>query len=170
MKRWQIIGFVFTGILGVILHFLYDYTGSVLVSLFSAVNESIFEHTKLLFFPMLVYAIIENRNIGLRYRNFMCVKLIGILLGVILTPVLYYTINGAFGMTPDWVNIGIFFIVDGLAYAFETWIMKNSCISCKNPGKVMWVLGLMVILYVVFTFIPPHIPFFQDPITGTYGI
>lgn len=39
LKRWQIAGFIFTGIAGVLLHFLYDLTGqSILVAPFSAVN------------------------------------------------------------------------------------------------------------------------------------
>lgn len=42
------VGFVFTGVLGILLHFLFDWTnGSVVAALFSAVNESIWEHTKL---------------------------------------------------------------------------------------------------------------------------
>ena len=50
--RWQLAGFIFTAVLGVLLHFLYDWTNeSLVVALFSAVNESTFEHMKLLFFP-----------------------------------------------------------------------------------------------------------------------
>lgn len=110
LSTWQIAGFIFTGIAGVLLHFLFDWTNqSIITAPFSAVNESIFEHMKLLFFPMFVFAFIENYYIGKGYKNFWCVKLIGILLGVVLIPVLYYAINGIFGMTPDWVNIAIFF-------------------------------------------------------------
>ena len=103
---WQILGFIFTGVAGVVLHFLFDWTNqSIIVALFSAVNESIWEHMKLLFFPMFVFAIIESRYIGNDYKSFWCVKLIGIVLGVALIPILYYTINGIFGSTPDFVNI-----------------------------------------------------------------
>lgn len=46
---WQAAGFIFTAILGTLLHFLFDWTnGSVIAALFSAVNESIWEHMKLL--------------------------------------------------------------------------------------------------------------------------
>ena len=68
---WQFFGFVFTGLMGVFLHFLFDITnGNIVAALFSAVNESIFEHLKLLFFPMFLYAIIESRYIGNDYKNF----------------------------------------------------------------------------------------------------
>ena len=48
LTKWQISGFIFTGVFGVLLHFLYGWTGeNVLVALFSAVNESVWEHMKL---------------------------------------------------------------------------------------------------------------------------
>ena len=58
---WQFGGFVFTVVLGTILHFLYDLTNqSVLVAPFSAVNESTFEHMKLMYFPMLIFSLIQR--------------------------------------------------------------------------------------------------------------
>ena len=121
LSAWQVAGFIFTGIAGVILHFLFDWTNeSIIVAPFSAVNESIFEHMKLLFFPMFVFALIESRYIGMEHKNFWCVKLIGIVLGVGLIPVLYYTIRGVFGIIPDWVNIAIFFLTAAYSYLIET--------------------------------------------------
>ena len=59
-KLWGIIGFVFVGVLGVILHFLYEFSGNnLIVAPFSAVNESTWEHLKLAFFPMFTWAIIQ---------------------------------------------------------------------------------------------------------------
>ena len=62
---WQVAGFIFTSILGTFLHFLFDLTGENLVAgMFSAVNESIWEHMKLIFYPMVLFAIIEWNYIG----------------------------------------------------------------------------------------------------------
>ncbi len=166
--RWQIAGFVFTCILGVILHFLFDWTGqSVFVAPFSAVNESIWEHNKLLFFPMLVFAVIENFYLGKHYDNFWCIKLIGMLLSILLIPTLYYTINGVFGGTPDWVNIAIFFVVTAWVYIVETMYFNKNNISYRFPA--FYVLVFVALIFVLFTFVPPHIPLFQDPLTQTYG-
>ncbi len=59
MKRntdlWQHMGFGAVSLGGTLLHFLYDRTDSPLCALISGVNESIWEHMKLLFFPMLVF-------------------------------------------------------------------------------------------------------------------
>ncbi len=167
LNLWQIAGFIFTGAAGVLLHFLFDWTrGSILIAPFSAVNESIWEHMKLLFFPMFLFAIIENRYFK---EDFWCIKLIGIVTGTVLIPILYYTINGVFGPVPDWVNIAIFFASAAAAYILETKLFKTG-INCKYPVAALVVLCLIALLFAVFTFAPPHIPLFREPIAGGYGI
>ena len=55
MALWQKIGFFFTVVFGVLLHFLYEWSyNSVWIAPFSGVNESTWEHMKLLFFPMFI--------------------------------------------------------------------------------------------------------------------
>ena len=50
--------FIFISVLGVLLHFTYEWSGdNAVVGLFSAVNESTWEHLKLLFFPFLLRVI-----------------------------------------------------------------------------------------------------------------
>ena len=62
---FQIISAIFTIILGTILHFTYGWLNkNLLVGAFSAVNESTWEHLKLLFFPMLISTIIGYFYIG----------------------------------------------------------------------------------------------------------
>ena len=52
--------FIFISVLGVLLHFTYDWSNqNSLIGLFSATNESTFEHLKLIFFPMLLLTILE---------------------------------------------------------------------------------------------------------------
>ena len=58
LNLWQLAGFIFTGVAGVLLHFLFEWTGkSIFVAPFAAVNESIWEHMKLLFVPMFLLKI-----------------------------------------------------------------------------------------------------------------
>ena len=109
MKRssslWQWAGFAFATFGGTILHFLYDWTGgNVLVSPFSGVNESTWEHMKLLYWPLLFFAPVQ-RPCFREQANYWCVKLAQILLGLALIPVLFYTDNGVFDKFSDWINI-----------------------------------------------------------------
>ena len=61
IKILEICGFIFTTSLGTLLHFMYEWSGkNSLVALFSNVNESTWEHLKLLFYPAFIFAIIQS--------------------------------------------------------------------------------------------------------------
>ena len=170
VPTWQMVGVVFAGIFGTLLHFTFDWLGSNwIAALFSAVNESIWEHTKLLFYPMLIYAFIEYKVWGREAGSFWWIKLLGALLGMFLIPVIYYTYTGALGVSADWFNITIFFIAAAAVYCTETKLFRLKW-SCPVPQWVpIAILFLIFILYSLTTFCPPRIPLFQDPVTGTYG-
>ncbi len=168
LSFWQFAGFVFTGVVGTLLHFLYGLTDSAIVALFSAVNESTWEHMKILFFPMLAFAIFESRYFAKDYENFWVSKLIGILLGLVVIPTLYYTYTGALGVLADWFNVLIFFIAAAVTFLTETRLMKSNKNFCLSKTVAIVMLCIIAVLFFVFTFIPPDIPLFQDPITKTH--
>ena len=166
---WQSAGFAAATFGGTILHFLYDWIGeSILVSPFSGVNESTWEHMKLLFWPLFLFALVQRRFFR-GQENYWCVKLAQILLGLTLIPVLFYTYNGVFGQSPDWINVTIFYITAALVFLFERWAFKRDR-HCKSQQLAFAAICLLGVLFVVFTFKPPQIPLFRDPVTGTYGI
>lgn len=174
MKRnlslWRFAGFSLVSLAGTLLHFLYDWTnGSIFVAPFSAVNESTWEHMKLLYFPLLVFAIIQ-RGFFKEYENFWYVKLIGAALGLASIPVLFYTYNGAFGKSPDWVNIAIFFVSVAIVFSVETYLFRNDLLCHKKNKIAFFVLCFIGVLFIAFTFITPSIPIFMDPLTEEYGI
>ena len=122
---WQWAGFGLATFGGTILHFLYDWTGgSILVSPFSGTNESTWEHMKLLYWPLFLFALLQ-RLFFKEQENYWCVKLGEILLGLVLIPVLFYTYNGMFGKSPDWINIAIFYITALLVFFFEWLAFKR---------------------------------------------
>ena len=159
---WQVAGIIFTIALGVLLHFLFDMTNqNVIAALVSAVNESIWEHMKLLFFPMLVFSFIEYARIGKDYPNFWCVKLVGTLLGLTLIPALYYTYTGALGVSADWFNIAIFFIAAAAVFWLETKLLETGRFRCPLPAAAVGALLLMGAVFVMLTYFPPNLPLFQ---------
>ena len=168
MKRsvgmWQLMGFAITSFGGTILHFLYEWLGNARwIAPFSGVNESTWEHMKLLFWPLLLFALIQ-RIFFQEQENYWCVKLCSIMVGLILIPILFYTLNGMFGTTPDWVNIVIFYVSAASAFFLEWWLFKEGHLPCKHPWVAFFGILLIGVLFVVFTFIPPQIPLFQDPL------
>ncbi|MBE6668292.1 MAG: hypothetical protein E7607_08305 [Ruminococcaceae bacterium] len=174
MKRniglWQIFGFAVTAFVGTLLHFLYDWLGeAVWIAPFSGINESTWEHMKLLFWPMFIFAIIQSFFFKDR-DDFWCIKLRGILLGIALIPILFYTYNGVIGTSPDWINIIIFFISAAASYIYEMRLFNKNTIICKSPKIPIALLCFIALLFTVFTFATPQIGIFKDPLTGVFGI
>ena len=174
MKRsiglWQLMGFALTSLGGTLLHFLYDWLGEALwIAPFSSVNESTWEHMKLLFWPMFIFAVVQSFFFSDR-TNFWCIKLRGILLGQILIPVIFYTYNGVIGKSPDWLNISIFFISAAIAYIYETRLFNANTLPRRSSKLAIGTLCIIALLFIIFTFRTPEIGIFKDPLTQTCGI
>jgi hypothetical protein len=170
IKLAQFLGFAVVSLGGTILHFLYEWLGkAVWIAPLSGVNESTWEHMKLLFWPAFIYAIAQSFYFKDR-KDFWCVKLRGILFGLILIPVLFYTYNGAVGRSPDWLNIAIFFVAAAAAFIYEARLFQTEQPRCRSPKGALAVLVGIAVLFVVFTFATPEIGIFRDPLSGTYGI
>ena len=174
MKRekvlWQLAGLVSTIVLGTILHFLYEWTLLAVFAPFSAVNESTWEHMKIFFFPTFLFAIVQGFFFVKYYPNYWWIKLLGILLGTLLIPTLFYTYNGAFGKSPDWLNILFFFLSAFAAYFVEFLLLKEG--EVKNDSQIFPVilLSLIASAFIICTVYPPKLPLFQDPIGKFYGL
>ena len=167
MKRsvllWQLGGLVFTSALGTLLHFLYEWTGAIFLKPISAINESTWEHMKILYFPMLFYAIFQSFFFKKYYPNFWWAKCLGFLIGLILIPIIFYTYNGAIGKSPDWLNITIFFISAGLAYFIEGVFLYHNKPNWTGKFLPIIIISLIGVLFIIFTFSAPNLPIFIDP-------
>ena len=160
---WQFSGFAVCGLLGTLLHFLYEWTDkNKFVAVFSGINESTWQHMKLLYFPLLFFAIIQSVFFK-KQKNFWCIKMIGIISGLLLIPVIFYTYNGVFGKSPDYINIIIFFVCDAAAFFIETLLLKRTGFWCNHKWVCICTIIFIGILFVAFTFYPPNIPLFVSP-------
>ena len=166
--KYQIFSTIFVIILGTLLHFTFEWSGrNQLVAIFSSVNESTWEHLKLAFFPMFLSAIIGffifNKN-----KQFLCSKTIGIITAISFITIFFYTYTGILGKNLASLDISsfIFAIVLGEYISYRLIISNFKCtsISC------IWVLFILLFCFILFTFSPPKIQLFKDPITGEYGI
>ena len=167
---WQAAGFAAVTFGGTITHFLYDWTGgNILVAPFSGVNESTWEHMKLLFWPLFLFALVQ-RLFFTEQANYWWVKLTEIALGLALIPVLFYSYNGIFGKSPDWINITIFYVSAAIVFLFEWWAFRKKRMHWGCPAVPFAGICLIGLCFVLFTFAPPQIPLFRDPLSGTYGI
>ena len=89
---WELGGFLFTGALGTLLHFAYEWSGgSVLAACVSAVNESTWEHMKLLFVPLFLFSVLQACLLGRNYPDFLAVRALSTLAGLALVGWLGYS-------------------------------------------------------------------------------
>ena len=168
---YELAGIVFIIVFGSILHFTFEWSGSqAIVGVFSAVNESVWEHLKLGFWPAVVFALIEYRYLKKLTDNFLFAKTVGIYLIPVVITVLFYSYTAILGesiLVIDILTFVIAVIVGQLvSYRLLTWKTLP-----YNLDKVSLIaLILLGLAFVLFTFYPPQLAMFQDPITGEYGI
>ena len=167
---YELVGMIFIILLGSMLHFTFEWSNNqAVVGMFSAVNESVWEHLKIAFWPSLLYAIFEYSYLNKKTNNFFFAKAIGIYAIMIIIPVIFYSYTVFFEESLI-IDIGsfIFSIIVGQLISYRL-------LTYKKLAKILQFisLGALIILataFVIFTFYPPRIQLFQDPITGDYGI
>lgn len=97
-KIFYIIGILFVFILGCFWHFLYAWSGeNFWVGLIAPVNESVPEHLKLLFFPFLIFTVIEYIKGGRKTKNFIFSKTISVLFGMAVIVIVFYAYTAILG-------------------------------------------------------------------------
>lgn len=172
VRNFAVVGALFTLVVGTLLHFVYEWKPNTLTALFGAVNESTWEHLKLLFWPTLVFGIAEYFLYGRELDNFVPTKVVSILLGMTAIVVLFYTYTGIWGTHVMWMDIAIFVIAVLISYSYTAWQLQK---LHPTPSSIQVVVALLLLLalllvFVFFTYTPPHIPLFADPTTGSYGV
>lgn len=169
IRNYQIFSILFTIVLGTILHFTFEWSGfNKIVGAFSAVNESTWEHLKLLYFPMLLSLVFGYFYIGKQVPNYICSKAIGILSAIVFTVIFFYTYTGVLGKNIAIIDISSFFVATILGELISYLLMINN-FKCNNIIGIIIIVGLGI-MFVYFTYNPIKIGLFKDPITGVYGI
>ena len=169
IRKYQIFSVILTFILGTLLHFTYMLSGeNKIVACFSSINESVWEHLKLLYFPMLLSAIIGLFYFGKTVPNLLCSKTIGIIAALVFTIIFFFTYTGILGKNIAFIDIASFFTSVFIG-EFISYLLIINKFKCSNILAVI-VLVILFICFITFTFYTPKLGIFKDPITGSYGI
>ena len=162
IRKYQIISTIFTFILGTLLHFTYKISGeNPIVAIFSATNESVFEHLKLVFFPMLITTIIGYFYLGKEYKNFLCAKTFGIIVSIAFMITFFYTYTGIIGTNIAFIDITSFFISVLIGEIISYLLIVNN-FKCNNKLAIA-ILLILVFSFIFFTFNTPDFGIFKDP-------
>lgn len=147
-------------ILGSLNHFLYDWTGgSSFAALFCPINESPWEHLKLLFFPFLFVTFWTAALCRFRDRRFFYCRFLGVVCGMIFTLVTFYTYTGIWGSHALILDLLIFFLGVVLSFSAARFFFRAlKQLPSANVIFTLW--GAGIFFFFVFTCFPPGIPLF----------
>lgn len=170
LKTSMIIGAFFVLVTGTLAHFLYDWSGeNPIVGLFTPVNESIWEHMKLLFFPMLLYSAV----LVLRFKDkepcMMCSLCFGNLLGTFLIPVLYYTYTAVLHRDFFVLDIATF-LISTVAAFYAAYRLTQSCRLQSYATLIYALTAVLFFCFMLFTYDPPSLGLFNDPEIHTFSL
>lgn len=171
LKKIKLITILITFLLSFLFHFGYDLSNNVIFSIIFPVNESIWEHMKIVATPILISSIIEYfiliKN-NIKTNNYSLGISISIIISIIFYLIIYLPIDYIFGH-----NLIVAITILLITFIFSENI-KQYIIHFKkiNHQKIIGML-LIVIIYSIFgylTYNPIQNNLFRDPQCNCYGI
>jgi hypothetical protein len=171
-EKWLIYAIIFLFLIGGMTHFLFALTGkNVVAGAIFPVNESVWEHLKMASFPIFlwwfIYFFVRRKKESIEPKRWFAGCLVAIIVAMCLIIDCYYTCTGALGIESIVIDVLIFFIAVVFGQLFGLLIYRY------GKGWPVYVslslIILILLLFVIFTYLPPSIPLFEDMNTGTYG-
>lgn len=171
LLKSSIVGFFVISIIGTLLHFAYDFLdNNLIVGMFSAINESIWEHLKIAIMPVFLWTFIEFCIHKYRADNLwtsLFLKIITIMFTVVVVYYIYTTILSSNNAIIDIVLFYVSILLGQIVGYFIS-ISKRIDGSIEELAKLFTIL--IFLLFILFTFLPPRMELFRDELTNSYGI
>ena len=168
--KWELIGILIISMLGAISHFVFDWSGQwEPLGVIAAVNESVWEHFKIGFWPALLYAAVEYPFLKKYTNNFLIAKAACVYVIPVTIAIVFYSYTSVFGQEILLVDILIFVLAIALGQLASYRILTLSKLPRWIDLVGLFLIILLAVAFGVFTFYPPHLPLFLDS-TGVYGI
>lgn len=160
------LAFIIIGIVGTLWHFLYEWTGeNPIIGAVSPINESVWEHLKLLFFPALFYFTAEYFFSKERYENLISAGVIGIFIGMLTITAFFYSYSGILGFNVAALDVFSYFLGLGITLCVKSCILKKKTFSSKTAKYLSLILtAVTAVLFVVWSFYPPQLGIFIPPV------
>jgi len=170
IKKLKIIGTVIALALPFLLHFLYKLIPSFITSIFLPVNESIWEHMKILFGSILLSGVIQKIIVISKKENINNICFSNFIAAIFSIPtflILFLPVYSIIGENMI-VTIIIMFIAIILSEILSYKIINMDNFKLEN--KTIIFVIIVYIIFVILTYNPIKIDLFKDPTTDTYGI
>lgn len=172
-ERGLFFSFLIIVVLGTLFHFVFDFSGgNTIVGSFTPVNESIWEHLKLILFPSLIAGFLEYFTFGKELDGYFAAKAYGTLIGMVFLLTAYYTYVGIVGSDSAIFNIALF-IASAAVTSIATYLLlfvPRKPLNEHDSIIGILILTFLVIIFIYFTFNPPMLELFRDPLSEDFGI
>ena len=160
-------GFCITAVAGTLLHFAYAASGSsALLAPFVPINESIWEHLKLLYWPTVLYTLFTFWHTGFD-PHLLWARSCSLICGLSATVILYYTYTGVIGRGFLWVDILLFYLTAALTYGLS--FLLRTRFPTPTGREVLFFAAVILLTgfcMFLWTWHPPRIQLFRDPQTA----
>lgn len=165
-----VLSILFITVFGCLFHFTYGiFRRNKFVAIFSATNESTWEHIKIGLTGFLLWTAIDYSLYG-EMNNYWVAKAASLLVFIIMIPVLFYSIMAVMKKHVVWVSILEFLVAIILGQMLFNGILLAG--NCANWVFYLAFFVLFMILgaYIIFTWVQPKCELFRDPRNGKYGL
>jgi len=164
IDKWHLAGFFWIVIVGSLLHFTYEWSAySNLVAVFSAINESVWEHLKLGYFALSFFILIEYWFLRKETENYALAKTVGIIDMSLFIVIFHYAYKFIFKRTSVIYEIGLFIVGALICQYLSSRIMKKK--ASRSINRAAFIVYIVIgILFGVFTFYPPNFILFKEAI------
>ena len=166
LKKLKIIDILLLSILSVIAHNIYNYFPNILTAIFFPINESIFEHMKIIFTSLLITSIVDYMVLKLNnidYNNFRFQSFITAFISIPIFLIIYLPIHYLLGE-----NLIVTLIILLITYIISQFISYHFLNHLEIPILNKIAIPLILLTYfnfLVLTFIPNKDDFFNDTYT-----
>ena len=170
--RWELLGIPFVILAGTALHFAFAWSGYWKpMALLAPVNESVWEHFKLAFWPTLLWAFLEKAMLDeLNARAFWSVKGYALLVTPILISICFYSYTAVLGQNIFALDIAAYVIAVGATQLSSAQLLKTDIHTRWGRSIGISLLLCQIVGYSTLTYYPPPLGFFEDGRNGTRGI
>lgn len=166
--RYSWMGILVISLLAIPMHFLFEWLGqNPIVGIFSPINESIWEHLKLVFWPLLVWwgagYLIFSQSKNLSFIKWVTAGAFSILFSMVFIAAWYYFWTAGLHLESSIIDIGSLFIAVPIGQLIGIHLYR-----ILKPRPIYSIISIFFILlfaglFIIFTFSPPSIPLFIPP-------
>ena len=165
----MVLSIIVISVIGTISHFLYDLSNhNKIIGLFTAVNESVWEHIKIAITPTILYSLYDGIIYGFN-PNYFSAKLISLLSLCVFIPLIFYTYQIFTKKPIVIIDILSFYSAIIISQLFFYRIINSPPVN--KLVQYISVVGLFIFFgsYLLLTLLPLKNPLFKDPNTNKYG-